>query len=72
MSVCCSLVCQLRHPNIVRFHDFFDEDEELKIVMELVTGDDAFETMQKKVGPSFFCFKFVCIWFHHVRCLPRV
>jgi hypothetical protein len=47
---------QLRHPNIVRFYDFFDDNEELKIVMELVTGDDAFETMQKKVacdGASF-------------------
>jgi serine/threonine protein kinase len=49
---CVCELCQLHHPNIVRFFDYFDEDDELKIVMELVAGEDAYETMAKKVRPS--------------------
>ena len=40
----------MRHPHIVRLYDSFEDHEEMKIVMELIRGEDAFEVMQKKVG----------------------
>ena len=51
---------QLRHPNIVRLYDSFDEEEFVYIVMELIRGQDAFEVMHAKVWriahpPSVLC-----------------
>ena len=49
--VCPALVpvLQLRHPNIVRVFDSFDVPGEVRIVMELVQGRDAFEVMHARV-----------------------
>ena len=33
----------LSHPNIIRFHDIFEDDRELCLIMELVDGGELFD-----------------------------
>lgn len=40
---------QLDHPNIVRMHEFFNDDKKMCIVMELCSGGELFQEIIKRV-----------------------